>query len=77
MKITYEPGDVVKLEDVINAKSFQGCRVILLHQQGVEFGEEPTLWKVKVYPDEGFSEEDSIDIVDERWFIPNFENLKQ
>ena len=74
MRLIYEPGDVVKLQKTESAGNFCDCKVILLH--GTTQGEEAA-WKVKVYPDEGFTEEDSIDIVNEKWFIPNFENLKQ
>lgn len=70
MRIIYEPGDVVKLEDNSKAGNFQDCRVILLHT--VHEGDG---WKVKVYPDEGFDEEDSIDVVSERWFIPDLSDL--
>lgn len=72
MKLIYESGDVVKIEDDERAGNFQDCKVILLQPY-----DEATGWKVKVYPDEGFAEEDSIAIVDERWFIPNFENLRR
>lgn len=70
MHIVYEPGDVVKVEDFTAAGNFQDCKVILLSRHNGR------RWKVKVYPDEGFAEEDSIGVVDERFFIPNLENLK-
>lgn len=76
MKVIYEPGDVVKLEDTEAAGNFYDCKAILLHKEGEGFYEGQHTWKVKVYPDEGFAEEDSIGVVDERFFIPNFENLK-
>jgi hypothetical protein len=72
MRIIYEAGDVVKLKDDTAVGDFQDCRVILLHTHG-----EGSAWKVKVYPTEGFAEEDSIGIVDERWFIPDFSQIKR
>lgn len=75
MRITYEPGDVVKLKDDQRVGNFRDCKVILLHPHAE--GKDWKNWKVKVYPDEGFDEEDSVDTVDERWFIPNLENLRQ
>ena len=75
MKITYEPGDVVKLADDERAGEFHDCKVILLHQQPHSFhatDEERLNWKVKVYPDEGFAEEDSIGVVNECYFISDF-----
>ena len=73
MRLIYETGDVVKLQKTKLAGYFSDCKVILLHLHEVN----KELWKVKVYPDEGFAEEDSIQYVSEKWFIPNLENLKQ
>jgi hypothetical protein len=71
MRVIYESGDVVKLQKTESAGDFSDCRVILLHE------EDATLWKVRVHSNEGFAEEDSIGCVNEKWFIPNFENLKR
>jgi hypothetical protein len=71
MKVIYESGDVVKLQKTESAGDFCDCRVILLHE------ENAGIWKVRVHPNEGFTEKDSVGFVDESWFIPNFENLKR
>jgi hypothetical protein len=71
MKVIYESGDVVKLQKTESAGDFCDCRVILLHE------EHGAKWKVRVHPNEGFAEEDSVGLVDEKWFIPDFQNLKR
>ena len=71
MRVIYESGDVVKVQKTESAGDFCDCRVILLHER------DSGLWKIRVHPNEGFTEKDSVGFVYEKWFIPNFENLKR
>lgn len=66
MKITYEPGDKVKIEDNKNAGDIVATEVVLIKKVG------PTKWQVEVFEDDyltGYREGDK-GIIDEKWFQP-------
>jgi hypothetical protein len=66
MKITYEPGDIVSIEDNMNAGSISATEVRLIKKVS------PTKWQVEVFEDDILTghKEGEKGITDEKWFQP-------
>jgi len=68
MKITYEPGDIVSIEDNMNAGSISATDVRLIYKVS------PTKWQVEVVEDDDLTGhmQGERGIIDEKWFQPSY-----
>ena len=66
MKITYQPGDMVTIEDNMDAGDISSTEVILIKKVS------PTKWQVEVFEDDELAGHKQGDkgIIDEKWFQP-------